>query len=128
MIDAARKYLGVAYSHQGRTRFGLDCIGLVIRVAHDLGLSNYDVRQYSRVPSGKRMQRLLKENCSEIAIKDAKPGDLLHMSLDKQPQHVCILTDKGMIHADSRHGVVEHRLDQAWLDKARGAYQLPGVI
>ena len=127
IIQAARAYLGTPYAHQGRTKFGLDCIGLIIRVAHDLGLSDYDESHYSRVPSGRRMQRLLSENCEKIPIKAATLGDLLHIAFETQPQHVAILTDRGMIHADSRHGVVEHRIDIEWLEKVRGAYRLPGV-
>lgn len=124
VVEHARTYLGVPYVHQGRTRHGLDCIGLVVRVAHDLGLSAYEISHYARVPSGRLMIRLLKENCQAIPPSTAQPGDLLHIAYGKQPQHLAIVTERGMIHADSRHGVVEHGLIP---DRIRGAYRLPGV-
>lgn len=127
VIDTARDYLGVPYQHQGRTRNGLDCIGLAIVVAHDLGLTDFDIDGYGRVPSGKRMSMQLSAECTKLRNGSAKPGDLLHMAYEKQPQHIALVTDKGIIHADSQRGVVEHRLDSAWRARIRGAYRLPGV-
>ena len=127
IVAAARAYLGVPYMHQGRTRHGLDCIGLVIRVAHDLGLSDYDIDGYKRVPSGRRMERILAEQCTRIAVADAVAGDLLHLAYARDPQHIVLVTDKGMIHADSQRGVVEHNRNDTHQRRVRGAYRLPGV-
>lgn len=128
VVAAARSYLRVPYMHQGRTRHGLDCIGLVIRVAHDLGLSTYDIDGYARVPSGMRMARLISEQCKKINVADILPGDLLHLAYDTEPQHLVLVTDMGIIHADSQRGVVEHVLDLSYRRRIRGAYALPGVI
>jgi len=38
VVAQARKYMGVRWAHQGRSPAGMDCAGLVIRVAQDLGL------------------------------------------------------------------------------------------
>lgn len=127
VVAAARAYIGVPYMHQGRTVHGMDCIGLVVRVAHDLGLSSYDIDGYARVPSGLRMQRLLAENCQKIKIADADIGDVLHLAYDREPQHLALVTDRGIIHADNQRGVVEHRLDLSNRRRIRGAYRLPGV-
>ena len=127
VVEAARAYLGTPYRHQGRTQRGLDCIGLVLRVAHDLQITDYEVSHYGRVPSGRMMQRLIEEHCRKIAINQAVIGDMLHMAFEDQPQHVALLTDRGMIHADSRRGVVEHGIGDQWRMKIRAAYQLPGI-
>ena len=127
VIDTARQYLGTPYVHQGRTARGLDCIGLVIRVGHDLALSDFDIDGYSRVPSGRMMVRLVAEVCESIRPPQALPGDMIHLAFERQPQHLALLTDKGMIHADSQRGVVEHALDAAWRGRIRGWYRLPGV-
>lgn len=128
IVSTARGYLGVPYMHQGRTRHGLDCVGLVLMVAHDLNLSDFDIDHYSRVPSGRMMVRKINEQCSRLKLSEIKPGDLLHIAYEKQPQHLALVTDKGMIHADNLRGVVEHRLDDGWRLKVRGAYRLPGVV
>jgi cell wall-associated NlpC family hydrolase len=127
IVDAARRYLGTPYVHQGRSAWGLDCIGLVLRVAHDLELSEYNIDGYARVPSGRMMVRLLTQECTPIRANEAKAGDVIHMAFDRQPQHLAVLSDKGMIHADNVRGVVEHRLDDQWRARIRGWYRLPGV-
>ncbi len=35
--DAARKYLGTPFRHQGRTIYGMDCLGLVLTSLKDSG-------------------------------------------------------------------------------------------
>ena len=127
VVKQARKYLGVKFLHQGRTRHGLDCVGLAVVVAHDLGITEADEDGYGRVPSGRMMERRLRAECEQIPIDDALPGDLYHMAFDKQPQHIAMVTDHGIIHADNQHGVVEHWLDDTWRKRIRGAYRLPGV-
>jgi len=103
IINAARNYLGVRYKHQGRTRFGLDCLGLVVRVAHDLSLSNEDSTDYGSVPDGKRLMREMDARL-DITM-NAKPGDVLLMRFDKNPQHLAIMTDKGSFILMPRFGV-----------------------
>ena len=98
IVLQARKYLRVPYLHQGRTFNGLDCIGLAIVVSKDLGLCDVDVDGYGRVPSGRMMERKLKEECTKIDIKDALPGDIYHMAFENDPQHIALVTDHGIIH------------------------------
>ena len=51
VLAEARSWLGVPYLHQGRSRLGVDCVGLLIMVARGIGISDYDVSGYPRVPS-----------------------------------------------------------------------------
>lgn len=131
IVEESRKWLGVPYLHQGRTANGLDCIGLAVVVAHALEVSDYDIDGYSRVPSGHMMKRLLSEQMRPIPVEDARMGDFLHLAFSGQPQHIAIITKTNpvyIIHADSVFGkVVEHRLDDKWRARVRGAYRLPGL-
>lgn len=131
VINEARTWLGIPYQHQGRTQHGIDCAGLVIKVAHSLGLSSFDADGYSRVPSGHRMRRELLALTEEVETNEMRPGDILHFAFSHQPQHVALITRAdplSIIHADSVVGrVVEHILDDEWLDKVRGVYRIPGV-
>jgi cell wall-associated NlpC family hydrolase len=126
IIDTARKYLGVRYKHQGRTAFGLDCLGLVVRVAHDLGLSNDDNTDYGPVPDGRRLMAEMDARLDRVAV--GKPGDVLLMRFDKNPQHLAIMTDKGIIHsyAEARR-VVEHGLHSEWSDRIVRTYSFKGI-
>lgn len=42
IVEEARSYLGTKWLHQGRTRDGVDCAGLVACVGNALGLIAYD--------------------------------------------------------------------------------------
>jgi len=126
IIDTARKYLGVRYKHQGRTVYGLDCLGLLVRVAHDLGLSKDDNTDYGPVPDGRRLMAEMDARLERVA--KGKPGDVLLMRFDKNPQHLAIMTDKGIIHSFAQaRAVVEHGLNSEWSDRIVRTYSFRGI-
>lgn len=129
----ARSYLGVRFVHQGRSRAGLDCAGLVVRVAQDLGLSEFDWRGYGRLPDGDRMREVMQAQCVELK-PDAAPslGLVALMRFDAEPQHLAIVVDHphglGIVHAlMQERKVAEHRLDAKWAQRIVALYELPGV-
>jgi cell wall-associated NlpC family hydrolase len=126
VIAEAKRWKGVRWHHQGRSRAGVDCIGLVIKVAHALGLSGFDIADYSRQPNPAMMRGLLAEHMTPIATPE--PGDVVLMRFEREPQHVAILTDAGMIHAYAQaRKVVEHRVDSIWQSRIVGAYRFKGL-
>lgn len=128
VIAEARQWLGVRWHHQGRSRAGVDCVGLAIKVAHALGLSSFDVIDYSRQPDPVMMRALLAEHMDAIPVAGALPGDLVLMRFEIAPQHVAFLSDIGIIHAYAQaRKVVEHRLDSQWQSRIVGAYRYKGL-
>lgn len=129
IVDKAREYLGVRWQHQGRTQNGLDCIGLVVRVAHDLDLFRADASNYDRrSPDGVALMRGLQENLDQHD-QPWLPGDVLLMRFSLIPQHVALVTDLGIIHAYARIGkVVEHSLDARWSAGIVTGYSFKGVV
>lgn len=126
IIDEARCHLGIRWVHQARSLAGVDCVGLVIRVAHALGLSAFDVTDYSRQPDPRMMRALLAEHMEPVTSPQL--GDVLLMKFDVEPQHVAIVTDIGIIHAYAQaRRVVEHRMDDLWKNRIVGAYQFKGL-
>ena len=132
VVAQARSYLGVRWHHQGRSRAGIDCIGLVIRVARDLGLSSYDITGYGRVPDGKTLRFTMHQQLQPLQ-REPLPGDVLLFAFERNPLHTAIVTDQpggglGMIHAYANmRRVVEHRLDATWRGRLVCAYAYPGV-
>ena len=133
VVAAARTHLGARWMHQARLpREAMDCDGLVILVARELGIvaPDFDVNAYSRVPDG-TMQAVCDQHMQRIA--EPELGAVLLLQPYDQPQHMGIVGDyrhggHSLIHADSLRGrVVESR----WLAfrnmKLVGAYRLPGV-
>ena len=106
----------------------MDCVGLIIGVAHKFELTDFDYTNYSHAPDGFLMQQLLAQHLQSISIPEAKSGDIVLMRFETQPQHVGILSDYGIIHAYAQvRRCVEHRLDAIWQSRIVAAYAYPGV-
>lgn len=128
VIAQARGYLGVPFRHQGRSRTGVDCAGLVICVACDLGLPIRDYRAYGRLPRGDTLLRVLREQCTEYR-GDPLPGSIALMRFERDPQHLAIIAGPTIIHSlSTSRKVVEHRLDTLWQSRIVGLFALPGVL
>lgn len=118
-VRIAREYIGTPYHHQARLKgHGVDCVGLVVCVARELGVlpSNVDVTGYSRIPDGKALMHHLTAHLDEVQKEDMAPGDVVCVAFDKWPQHVGILGNYihgglSLIHACLHRGqVIETRL------------------
>lgn len=130
LVATARSYLGTPFHHQGRAPgIGLDCAGVVVCVAHELGLSSADVRGYPRQPDPMRFRALLREHLVELPGEGAA-GDVLTFWLGRE-QHLAIVTGLAplrILHAYQPAGmVVEHDCNPWWLGRARGWFRYPGV-
>lgn len=133
-VAAARGWLGTPFHHQAAVRqVGCDCIGLLRGVAAELGLSQGTVGEtryqgYSRAPDPRLLLRGLGESLTRVegGLAGALPGDILLFRIDRDPQHLAIMTDAGMIHAYARRlRVVEHGIDDTWRARFVSAWRLP---
>ncbi len=144
IVAEARTWLGVPFAHQGRTRAGTDCGGLVGAVAVGAGIippswwaDEFDPLHggYARTPSHGTLQRICDSFMRPIDPEAIQPGDVVLMRFRTEPQHMGILGDYlhggglSLIHALSSCGrVAEHRLALEWRRRIVGAYSMPGVI
>lgn len=121
-VEEARKWLGVPFRHQGRSRNGVDCGGLLVCVAEALGKEIIHPATYSMSPDPKLIEEALLANCTKVS--ERQPGDVLWFSFAGEPRHVGLASDIGVIHAWAKpNKVVEHRLDDVWLKRLRGIYR-----
>lgn len=119
IVEKAREYLGTPFHHQGRLKgIGIDCIGLLSCVAHELGIFTKDHTNYSRHPDGESLINELSKHLDEIPPSKMNIGDIIVFTISKRtkyPQHIGFVTDYGMIHTYQGSGkVVEHVLDDKW--------------
>lgn len=131
VVTAARTQIGVPWVHQGRLwGEALDCAGLIICTARELGLvaPDFDVTGYGRAPDG-TMLRLLAQHCEQIIQMEL--GAVLCIATAREPQHLGIVADYvhggwSLVHATNsgQQKVVETRIVGM---KVRGIYRLPGV-
>ncbi len=134
IIQTARSYLGIPWTHQGRTRRGVDCIGLVIAVGWDLGLLPLEdyPQNYSRQPDGWSLRDTISQHLvPKRSFSEVESGDILLFTMEEFPSHVGIYvqqgTRKGVIHSylSAKSVVCEHLLDASWISKVSGTYRFP---
>ncbi len=131
IIDTARGWLDTPFHHQGRLKgVGVDCIGLVVGVARELGIDIYDEAGYGRQPQEGRLRAALNEHLQRTLT--LAPGRVVLMQWDVDPMHVGILANHpagglSLIHAYAKsRKVVEHALDDVWQARIAAVYIFPG--
>lgn len=130
VVVKAREFIGTRYRHQGRSREGVDCIGLPACVRAELGLETLDVTDYGRRASDESMLEWCRERM--VTVAELQPGDILVMAFGTD-RHMAIVGDYphggfSIIHAyiDNRC-VVENRLDESFMARVIGSFRFPEV-
>ena len=137
VVAAAQSWVGVPWRHQGRSREGVDCLGLLIVVARDLGIDrgiDLDApafRAYRRLPPAGLAGKLA-EHLDRATI--IEPGTIgLFALAETQPAHVGIFapgpgSGLDLIHAYApAKAVVRHRLTDDWRQNLRALFSYRGV-
>lgn len=131
IVAAARSLLDTPFRHQGRLPgVALDCAGLVIAVARQLGLRHADQAGYGRIPANGLLEAALEAQpgLHRVALADRQPGDVLLMFFSREPQHLAIDAGDTIIHSYCDVGkVVEHRLDASWESRIVRVYRFDEV-
>jgi cell wall-associated NlpC family hydrolase len=143
VVKAARSYVGTPFSHQGRVcGKGVDCVGVVICVAVDLGIKDtngvpfqlHDYPDYSSQPLGSFVHDEARTRLIEKSVADIKAGDVVTMKVPYTPSHAGIIAERDgvlyLIHAlntGKKPRVVEHIIDKVWRSHITGAFTYPGV-
>jgi cell wall-associated NlpC family hydrolase len=133
IVIEARGWLGARWRHQGRSRNGIDCAGLVLEVARVRRGSTVDIRNYNRIEANEQMLAHCRQHMTEIPIRQAAPGDVMVFGLGDS-RHMGIVGDYkygglSLIHAYlAARKVVETRIDEQWRARARGCFRFPEPI
>ena len=132
-VAAGRRYIGTPFRHQGRGHGGLDCVGLLVAIARDLGLPHRDVTGYTRRAEGMGFLEHFRGQLLEIPLGAITPGDVLVFVETVYPCHTGLCSSRHgalhLIHAHApRRMVIEEPLDGAWRQKLRFAFRFPDLV
>ena len=130
LVSQARSYLGVPYRHHGRCRKGLDCIGLFVACAEDLGIQVWDDLTYTLKVNPKHLLAGLGQYTEKDVRPILSPGRMALMQFSGEAgiTHTALITDKGLLHAyNKRRSVVEHRINDQWKKRIIRTYRINGV-
>ena len=132
LVEAARKWLGTPFRHQGRNRFGADCAGVVIGSLSSINHPVEDLSGY-KLPftNTTDIREIFSRHMDVIGIREAGAGDVMLFDLgERWPIHIAIVgqTDDErltLIHTSpGLRRCKEHGLDDEWLDRAVAAYRI----
>lgn len=131
LVDGARSWIGVPFRHQGRSRLGVDCVGLPLCVMGELGIlpEGYaDKPLYGRQPNSRDQLDVVERFCTRLESPENGCLVMIIWPKVKWPSHVALLDGGHMIQAYEQSGrVVKHRYGQPWLRMTHSVWRLPGV-
>ena len=130
-FDLASEQVGTVFKHQGRKpKIGLDCLGLVMHIAHEMGFSPEDNVTYRRVPDSKAILEGVNKHLLSASVDDIHTGDvvLFHWGRKEQPMHFGVASGDGFfIHAyEPAHSVCLTRFDEMWAERVHSVHRFPG--
>ena len=137
IVRTARTWLGVRYLHQGRNRFGADCVGFPLGVYAELGVTLPDWRAYGlEAQPAELLARLGDALGDPVATAPVDAGALLagdvvvfHFPRSRVPRHLAIIAPRvgggwNFIEANGNEGrVIERRLDDRYLSRVTHVFR-----
>ena len=132
VVACAQSYVGVPWQHMGKTKRGVDCVGLLAAIWSDLRFTpEPDIPPYRREPVGSLLEYFHKYMV-RIPVYKLKPGSALIFAYQGSPYHVGVVVDpdrRSMIHAYARTrkvvlDIIDHGQDTR---KLICAWDYPGV-
>jgi len=141
IVAEARTWVGTPFQHLTRVKgIGVDCVGLVIAIADDLGIKDNDgkpflrddYRAYPTQPSDRFVHDECCRRLVRKSVNDLCQGDIVSLKVPRTACHVAIITERQgvlyMIHGYSPlRKVVEHILDNSFRRRIIGVFSYPGV-
>lgn len=130
-VAAARDMIGVRWKHQGRSRRGIDCGGLLVWCIQTVDRIAYDPKGYTRLPYRHSLEATLQQNMGNpLEPGEIRYGDVAVFAWNSvDPNHCGIVGDYvhgglSLIHAFAINGeVVESPIDVSMTSMLREVYR-----
>ncbi|MCX8003672.1 MAG: C40 family peptidase [Burkholderiaceae bacterium] len=126
LLSVLRSMQGVPWHTGGRSRAGVDCVGLLIVALRECGIEPHtDMVGYSlRIGAHVLPRELDASPLLERAQPPLQAGDVCLMRIYDAPRHLAVaLEDAQMIHATYGHGVRIVQMSPLWLDRIAGIWR-----
>lgn len=114
----AREWIGTKWKHQGRNHNGIDCAGLIILVAKEIGVvpEDFDEKNYPRrSPHSQEFLQYFKDRLPQKKNNEKKPGDVVILKEPVYPCHCGILAEReGQLTLIHAHAPRKKVLEEFW--------------
>lgn len=85
------KYKNTPFKYFGRSKEGIDCVGLYIKARNDIGLKYYDYKEYSVFPRNNHLEEEVRKTCYQIKKHEMEEGDVILINFKGDtPQHMVL--------------------------------------
>lgn len=146
LVETALSFSQTPYAHQGRSKkHGVDCGGLILLTARELGLSDLEILGYSSFPNNGRFEQLLNDHADNLNHESTYPhnfsgteylsGDILAFDYanGEGVRHAAFVTKFDgrrywILHAIPTFGVVEMPLSHPYSNARIMAFRVRGVV
>ena len=124
VIAESRRWLGTRWRHQGRSRSGVDCIGLIVCVARAFGISVDDRTDYPRDPSSVALLDHLRRQLVFVRADESHIGVVGVFRQAKLPCHVGIMAMRDGIPTVIHAAMVAHKVSEDPIMRGRDSLLL----
>jgi cell wall-associated NlpC family hydrolase len=125
------QWIGVPYLHQGRSRHGVDCVGLVFCALREAGaLRDRDSIPSAYVPrvGSDLLLREIEATCTRANHAETGVLVLIQWPREKFPTHCGVIVGNDLIHCHARaRAVVCHGYRRPWNSWTHSLWYLPDV-
>jgi len=119
VVTEARKWLGKPWVHQGRGEgptSAVDCIGLVQRVGHSMGVHYEDMLGYSRTPDGVLFLKHMRKFLHPADPKGNLVGTVGVFLQARYPLHTGIFSSlNGATHLINARANIRKVVEEPWI-------------
>lgn len=91
IMAAAREYLGVPFLKGGRSKQGIDCVGLLVLVGRDIGLDIQDTTDYTFNPEVTKFADVVYSQSVRVPLNPILIGSIAILKQSLYPMHTGII-------------------------------------
>lgn len=131
--DAALNYVGTRFRIRGRSRMGIDCVGLLLAAGRDAGVSLQDTdKQYIRTPDVELFKQMIRAQSRPGDINCIQTGSILMLRQGITPCHCGLAIMEGgaasIVHASMEYRKVLLEPLSKFYDQVIDVREYHGVI
>lgn len=131
IVAEGQRWLGTPYVHQGRSQYGVDCIGFVICVRHAVeAIPSWltETRTYARQPMHGLLLSRIAAHCTPLDQVEEGCLIVIRWPRMKEPAHVALYGGGNILHAYQKvNRVIQSGYRANWLRDTHSLWRLPGV-
>jgi cell wall-associated NlpC family hydrolase len=131
-IVMVRSLVGCRYAHAGRSRDGMDCVGVVVVPLNEMGIYPPDESNYSREAFDHTLAAEIGKRAVAIDPQHREAGDIVLFWCNRRtrmPQHVAVLVGADdIVHAYMPLGRVVESPMGGWARRITHVFRIPPTM